>query len=274
MSRDPKGETGNLKTSTKEGPSLTVLVINSSAFMRNRLRQILKEAHFVVFEVGDASLLFDQGLSRFIRLDSMSLVILDLDLGPIDGLAVLRVLSRQFPALPVVVLSRDNRKGRIIKSVELGVSDYVLKPFDEKGLVERIKAVLNKQEPSPVFENGKLCRFFDEEVERSQRIRGSFVILALTMDERELTNYVALRHDLARFFRRIDHQFLLPGGAVFLFPLTNESGEAVVKDKVLRLLTEKGLGYQAATSFLYPRDFTIAIREKTWWYDRRCSVKQ
>jgi len=75
------------------------------------------------------------------------LVLLDLMLPGIDGLAVCRTFKQKEPAtgIPVIMLTARGEEADIVKGLNLGADDYVTKPFSPKVLLARIKAVLRRK---------------------------------------------------------------------------------------------------------------------------------
>lgn len=80
--------------------------------------------------------------------DRPDLVVLDLMLPSVDGLAVLAQL-RKASAVPVIVLSARGEEPDRVLGLELGADDYVVKPFSPRELVARITSVLRRVRPVP-----------------------------------------------------------------------------------------------------------------------------
>lgn len=78
------------------------------------------------------------------------LVLLDIMLPGIDGYEVLREIRRT-SSLPVIMLSAKGETFDRVLGLELGADDYIMKPFDSKEMVARVKAVLRRtsREPAP-----------------------------------------------------------------------------------------------------------------------------
>lgn len=81
------------------------------------------------------------------------LIILDLVLPEIDGLEICRILRRNKDtySVPIIMLTARKETEDIIRGFEVGADDYLLKPFDVRELLVRIKAVMqraNKKETS------------------------------------------------------------------------------------------------------------------------------
>ena len=77
-----------------------------------------------------------------------NLVLLDLMLPGIDGYQVCREL-RAASQVPIIMLSAKGEIFDKVLGLELGADDYMIKPFDSKELVARVKAVLRRYQPAP-----------------------------------------------------------------------------------------------------------------------------
>ena len=89
---------------------------------------------------------------------SPNLILLDLMLPGIDGYQVCREI-RQRSSVPIIMLSAKGEIFDKVLGLELGADDYMIKPFDSKELVARVKAVLRRFQPekaSPGRQTGKI----------------------------------------------------------------------------------------------------------------------
>ncbi len=93
----------------------------------------------------------DTGLDMVLR-ERPALVLLDLMLPGLDGLTVCREIRRtpSVSATPIVMLTAKSAEDDIVKGLELGADDYVVKPFSKAVLVARVKAALRR----PAAANG------------------------------------------------------------------------------------------------------------------------
>jgi two-component system KDP operon response regulator KdpE len=80
---------------------------------------------------------------RQVERELPDIVVLDLGLPDISGFEVLKSI-RLFSAIPVIILTVMSDKEDIIKGLELGADDYMVKPFDQLVLLARIKAILRR----------------------------------------------------------------------------------------------------------------------------------
>ena len=76
------------------------------------------------------------------------LILLDLMLPGMDGYQVCREI-RKDSSIPIIMLSAKGEIFDKVLGLELGADDYMIKPFDSKELVARVKAVLRRSQPQP-----------------------------------------------------------------------------------------------------------------------------
>jgi two-component system, OmpR family, response regulator RegX3 len=79
-------------------------------------------------------------------LESPSFVLLDLGLPDIDGMDVCKALRAKFPTLPIIITSARGEDIDRVVGLELGADDYLVKPFNARELVARIRALLRRAE--------------------------------------------------------------------------------------------------------------------------------
>ncbi len=79
------------------------------------------------------------------RSEHPDLVVIDIMLPRMDGLAVLREIRRDDPDLPVLILSAKGQEGDKVAGLKLGADDYMVKPFGLKELLARIDALLRRR---------------------------------------------------------------------------------------------------------------------------------
>lgn len=89
----------------------------------------------------------ESALSAF-RTFSPDLILLDLMLPGMDGYQVCREI-RKTSNVPIIMLSAKGEVFDKVLGLELGADDYIIKPFDSKELVARVKAVLRRYKPLP-----------------------------------------------------------------------------------------------------------------------------
>lgn len=132
---------------------MRVLLIEDDRMIGKAVQQALKDAAYAVDWVTDGETAIDAAGS-----DSYELAPLDLGLPKADGREVLRrlrTLGRRFPV--IVVTARDGVDDRI-DGLDLGADDYLVKPFEIRELLARMRAVLRREGSGPplLLSNGQL----------------------------------------------------------------------------------------------------------------------
>jgi DNA-binding response OmpR family regulator len=118
-----------------------ILVVEDEPRIRAFLGRAFEAEGFTVDGAADGL----EGLRRAFEVP-YDLVVLDLLLPRVDGLTVLRELSRRCPAVPVVVVSARSDLATKLRGFELGARDYVAKPFACDELVARVRAQLRPRD--------------------------------------------------------------------------------------------------------------------------------
>ena len=119
-----------------------IVIIEDDPGIRTVLRLALKGAGFTDVIAEERG---DKGLEIVLR-ERPALVILDLMLPGMDGLAVCREIRRTpaVAATPIVMLSAKSTEEDIVRGLELGADDYVTKPFSKAVLIARVRAALRR----------------------------------------------------------------------------------------------------------------------------------
>ena len=119
-----------------------IVIIGDDPGIRTVLRLALKGAGFTDVIAEERG---DNGLKIVLR-ERPALVILDLMLPGMDGLAVCREIRRTpaVAATPIVMLSAKSTEEDIVRGLELGADDYVTKPFSKAVLIARVRAALRR----------------------------------------------------------------------------------------------------------------------------------
>jgi diguanylate cyclase (GGDEF)-like protein len=121
----------------------TVLVVDDSSTTRRILRRGLETAGYVVLEAADG----EEGLAAC-RSEHVDLVLLDVDMPVLDGLATLRRMQDEpeLRDLPVLFLTARTGGTDVAEGLELGAEDYLKKPCDPTELVARVSTALRKRD--------------------------------------------------------------------------------------------------------------------------------
>jgi two-component system, OmpR family, response regulator len=136
-----------------EESSMRVLLIEDDKMVGAAVQQALRDAAYAVDWVTDGETAIHAAEN-----EAYEVALLDLGLPKADGREVLRRLRAPGRKLPVIIVTaRDGVEDRI-DGLDLGADDYLVKPFEIRELLARMRAVLRRQGSgsAPVLSNGKL----------------------------------------------------------------------------------------------------------------------
>lgn len=130
-----------------------ILVIEDESRIREMIKEYLENEGFFITEAGDGA----QGIDKFENED-FDLIVLDVMLPKIDGWSVCREIRRG-SQVPIIMLTARGEEYDRLFGFELGVDDYMVKPFSPRELTARIKAVLRRS--GAAKDNGAAAEAFE-----------------------------------------------------------------------------------------------------------------
>jgi DNA-binding response OmpR family regulator len=119
---------------------MRILVVEDHPALGDGIVKALKQAGYAVDLAVDG-----EAANDCLRADLFDMLVLDLNLPKLDGLAVLKQLRGQGDNLPVVILTARNDVSDRIRGLDLGADDYLAKPFELEELEARVRALLRRQ---------------------------------------------------------------------------------------------------------------------------------
>ena len=122
-----------------------ILIADDEARIRKLVNDFLTREGFDIYEAGDGV----EALNIFKDVPDFALVILDVMMPGIDGFEVLKEI-RKTSKTPVIMLTARTSEEDQLKGYELGVDEYVEKPFSPKVLVARVNAIIRRAEGKTV----------------------------------------------------------------------------------------------------------------------------
>lgn len=125
-----------------------ILVVDDESRMRKLVRDFLKRADFDVMEAENG----EQAVDIFYANKDIALILLDVMMPKMDGWAVCKEI-RAVSAVPIIMLTAKADEKDELKGFELGVDEYIVKPFSPKILVARVEAVLRRSNSSEADDN-------------------------------------------------------------------------------------------------------------------------
>lgn len=132
-----------------------ILVVDDESRMRKLVRDFLIRSNYEVLEAADG----EEALDVFYQDKEIALIILDIMMPKINGWEVCKEI-RETSRIPIIMLTAKSDESDELLGFELGVDEYVSKPFSPKILVARVEAILrraNKTLEENSIEVGGIC---------------------------------------------------------------------------------------------------------------------
>lgn len=118
---------------------LKVLVVDDESRMRKLVKDFLVKSNYEVIEAEDGA----KAVELFFAQKDIRLVILDVMMPRMDGWQVCREI-RAYSKVPIIMLTAKSDERDELQGFELGVDEYISKPFSPKILVARVEAILRR----------------------------------------------------------------------------------------------------------------------------------
>ena len=118
---------------------LKILVVDDESRMRKLVRDFLVKNNYDVLEAGDG----EEALDIFYKQKDIALIVLDVMMPKLDGKQVCREI-REVSKVPIIMLTARADEQDELQGFQLGVDEYIAKPFSPKILVARIEAILRR----------------------------------------------------------------------------------------------------------------------------------
>ena len=118
---------------------LKVLVVDDEARMRKLVRDFLTVKGFYVLEAENG----EQAVDLFFKQKDIALIILDVMMPKMNGWDVCKTI-RQYSRVPIIMLTARSEERDELQGFQLGVDEYISKPFSPKILVARVEAILRR----------------------------------------------------------------------------------------------------------------------------------
>ena len=118
---------------------LKILVVDDESKLRKLVRDFLVKKDFDVLEAGDG----EAALDIFYREKNIALIILDVMMPKMNGWQVCREI-RETSKVPIIMLTAKSDESDELMGFDLGVDEYISKPFSPKILVARVEAIIRR----------------------------------------------------------------------------------------------------------------------------------
>jgi two-component system phosphate regulon response regulator OmpR len=178
-----------MQTGTAPAPAYPphILVVDDDTRLRNLLKKFLSDKGYMVTTAADAA-----EARRQMAALQFDLLVVDVMMPGEDGMSLTRGI-RETSTVPILMLTAMGESGDRIRGLEMGVDDYMSKPFEPKELVLRIGSILRRAPPADLAAKLELrfgeCRY---DLAR-QKLARSGIPVHLTAGESQLLKILAQR---------------------------------------------------------------------------------
>lgn len=118
---------------------IKILVVDDETRMRKLVKDFLAKKDYIVLEAGNG----EEALDMFYEDKDISLILLDVMMPKMDGWEVCREI-RKNSKVPIIMLTAKSEEKDELKGFELGVDEYITKPFSPKILTARVDAIVRR----------------------------------------------------------------------------------------------------------------------------------
>ena len=167
-----------------------ILVVDDESRMRKLVRDFLVRKDYIVLEAADG----EEAVDKFVSDKQIALIILDVMMPKMDGWQVCKEI-RELSDVPIIMLTAKSDERDELLGFELGVDEYISKPFSPKILTARVEAILRRTNG---LMSEELLKAGDIEMDISAhtvKVNGKNV--ELSYKEFELLNYFVVNQGVA-----------------------------------------------------------------------------
>ena len=152
---------------------IKILVVDDETRIRKLVGDFLKKSGYQVIEASNGS----EALDIYYEQQDIALIILDVMMPKVDGWQVCREL-RTYSKVPIILLTAKSEERDELMGFELGVDEYITKPFSPKILVARVEAILRRTMQNETIEMIELGGIVVDRTAHSVTIDGETIELS------------------------------------------------------------------------------------------------
>lgn len=168
----------------------TILVVDDELRMRKLIKDFLAKEGYSILEAEDG----EEALKIYQEnINKINLILLDVMMPKLDGWSVLRQI-RQDSNVPIIMLTARGEEQDELFGFELGVDEYISKPFSPKILVARVEAILKRANKA----NNEIKEYAGIEIDKEGRtVKVDGKQIELSLREYELLTYLVDNENIA-----------------------------------------------------------------------------
>lgn len=166
--------------------SPVVVLVEPNTIVKNRIRSVLANQQVKIYEVGDRREL----LSILSKNDyNVDLVITEIEIdtkSSFDGISLIQLVKEKRSEIPVVILTSVSKKDVITKCLLEGASDYILKPFEDDFLKNKLLKYINLQNLTELTTlKFNLMNFLDGEIYKAKKGKYQFSLIKIDFNSKD-----------------------------------------------------------------------------------------
>ncbi|MBB5172505.1 response regulator [Texcoconibacillus texcoconensis] len=206
----------------------TVVVIEPKHIVRHSMKNSLIENGYNAYDFDSLQMLSTQ----FDILEETNLILLSNYIDTEQSIQLLKDLHKQ-RNVPVVLITEGITESQFQEALNVGVIDFILRPFDQEDVVDRVKKILPVSSITIQVDD-----LLSNEVARAER--GGYPVSMMLLEIRDDMSYnekmqmmKRLKKECRRLFRKVDMIYEYGNRLMFIFPITPKIGSLVVAEKLL-----------------------------------------
>ncbi len=170
--------------------NLKILVVDDESRMRKLVKDFLVKSDYIVVEAADG----EEAVDKFMADKDIALIIMDVMMPMLDGYEASAEI-RKISNVPIIMLTAKSDEKDELRGFEIGVDEYITKPFSPKILVARVAAVLKR---SNVIGEENIIKLAGIEMDISaHQVKVDGELIELSFKEFELLNYFLVNQGVA-----------------------------------------------------------------------------
>ncbi|MBR1598457.1 MAG: response regulator transcription factor [Lachnospiraceae bacterium] len=169
---------------------IKILVVDDEARMRKLVRDFLVKKDYIVLEASDG----EEAVDMFVENKEISLIILDVMMPKMDGWQACKEI-RALSDVPIIMLTAKSDERDELLGFELGVDEYISKPFSPKILTARVEAILRRTSGALAEESLSAGDIEMDISAHTVKVKGKSI--ELSYKEFELLNYFVVNQGVA-----------------------------------------------------------------------------
>lgn len=166
---------------------MKILIVDDEDKIREVIKEYLEANNYECFESSNG-----KDALELLKRNNYDLLVLDIMMPKMDGFEVLKELPKEY-RIPTIILSARGEEIDKLQGFDLGIDDYLTKPFSPKELVARVKAILNRT--NNILDTYKLDTL--ELNYSSHTLKIDDKLIEITPKEFELLSYLIKNKDIA-----------------------------------------------------------------------------